>query len=189
MKRKLACIIIFLINLQASKAQPIIFTGNNGLVNFYSSAPLEDIEATNSQVISLLNTGKKIIEIKMLINQFEFKNKLMQQHFNENFMDSKKYPEATFKGKIYENIDFKKPGVYHVSATGEFELHGVERIRTIHGNLIITNSSISIETQFDVLLADHKIDIPEIVFNKVAEKIKISSKVLLSVSAESLVTK
>ncbi|MDB5013547.1 MAG: YceI family protein [Daejeonella sp.] len=187
MESKLACMIIFLISLQISKAQPMVFTGNNGLVNFYSSAPLEDIEATNSQVTCFLNTAKKTVEIKMLINQFEFKNKLMQQHFNENFMESKKYPEATFNGKIYETIDFKKPGVYHVSATGEFDLHGVERIRTIHGTLIITNSGISIETQFDVLLADHKIEIPEIVFNKVAEKIRVSSKVNLL--AENLVTK
>lgn len=179
--------LIFLISLQISKAQPVLFKGSNGHVSFFSSAPLEDIEALNSQVSGSLNTSKKTIEIKMLISQFDFKNKLMQEHFNENFMDSKKYPEATFKGKIFENIDFKKPGVYHVSATGEFNIHGVERIRTIQGNLTITDSSLTIETQFDVFLADHKIEIPEIVFNKVAEKIRVSSK--LNFLAENLVSK
>ena len=177
---KLACIVITLISLQASKAQPNIFTGTNGTVNFYSSALLEDIEARNSHVFSSLNTGKRIIEIKMLINQFEFRNQLMQEHFNENFMDSKRYHQATFKAKIYENVDFSKPGVYQVTATGEFDLHGVDRIRTIYGTLTITPASISIETEFDVLLADHKIDIPEIVFNKVAEKIRVKAKVQLS---------
>ena len=141
---KLACIVIIMISLQVSKAQPNIFTGANGTVNFYSSALLEDIEATNSQVFSSLNTEKKMIEIKMQITRFEFRNKLLQEHFNENFMDSKRYPQATFKGKIYESADFNKPGVYHVTATGEFDLHGVDRIRTIHGTLIITPASISI---------------------------------------------
>ena len=184
---KLACIVITLISLQASKAQPNVFTGNDGTVNFYYSAPLEDIEGTKSHVFSSLNTGKRNIEIKMLITQFEFRNKLMQEHFNENFMDSKRYPQATFKGKIYESVDFSKPGVYQVTATGEFDLHGVDRIRTIHGTLTITPASISIETQFDVLLADHKIDIPEIIFNKVAEKIRVKAKVQLS--ADCLVAK
>lgn len=187
MESKIACMLIFLMSLQISKAQPVLYAGNNGHVNFYSSAPLEDIEASNSQVSSFLNTGKKTIEIKMLINQFDFKNKLMQEHFNENFMDSKRYPAASFKGKIYEDVDFKKPGVYPISATGEFELHGVERIRTIKANLIIAATGITIETQFDVLLEDHKIEVPEILFNKVAESIRVSGR--LNLVAETLVTK
>jgi polyisoprenoid-binding protein YceI len=187
MKSKLTYLFIFWISLQISAAQSLIYSGSNGTATFFSQAPLEDIEAKNSQVYGSLNTAKNSIEIKMFINQFQFKNKLMQQHFNENFMDSKRYPQSVFKGKIYEKIDFTKPGIYYVSATGEFDLHGTERIRTLHGKLIVTSTTVTIETQFDVLLADHNIEIPEIVFNKVAEKIRVNAS--LTLFPESLVSK
>lgn len=156
-------------------AQDLIYATKEGSINFYSNAPLEDIEAKNNKVISLLNTANKEIVVRVPIKQFQFRNKLMQEHFNENYMESERYPYATFKGTMNENIDFKKPGTYEVSATGVLNIHGVNQKRTLKGKLQITNTGLILNTQFDVLLADHKIKVPRLVFNKIAEKIAVST--------------
>lgn len=180
MIRRLTYVILFLFCLQVSKAQSPIYICKNGLASFYSSAPLEDIEASNNHAVASLNISNKSLLIRVPINQFQFRNKLMQEHFNDIFMESKRYPEAVFDGKIFDLTDLSKPGVYHVTATGEFVVHGVERIRTLHGKITITQTNIILETQFEVLLADHDIEVPEIVFNKVAEKIRVNCLFKLS---------
>lgn len=100
----------------------------------------------------------------------------MQEHFNENYIESDKYPKAIFKGKINEKIDFTKNGTYDISATGDFTLHGVTKARTLKGKLTVNQGSLNITTDFDVALADHKIEVPQIVFVKVAQVIKVKNK-------------
>ena len=156
-------------------AQTGIFSTNKGTITFFSSAPLEDIEAKNSKGISLINIGNNEIAVRVPIKQFQFRNRLMQEHFNENYMESEKYPHATFKGKINETIDFQKPGTYDVSATGILSIHGVSQRRTFNGKLKIDSSGMTLNTNFDVLLKDHKIKIPSILFNKIAEKIAVTT--------------
>jgi hypothetical protein len=157
-------------------AQSDIYSTKEGSITFFSSAPLEDIEAKNSKAISLLNTRNNEIAVRVPIKQFQFRNKLMQEHFNENYMESEKYPHATFKGKINETIDFQKSGTYQVTSTGILNIHGVNQQRTLKGKLIINGSGMTLDTQFDVLLVDHKIRIPKIVFNKIAEKIAVTTR-------------
>ena len=156
-------------------AQTNIFSTNKGAITFFSSAPLEDIEAKNSKAISLINIGTNEIAVRVPIKQFQFRNRLMQEHFNENYMESEKYPHATFKGKINETVDFQTPGTYDVSATGVLNIHGVSQKRTLNGKLKIDSSGMTLSTNFDVLLKDHKIKIPSIVFNKIAEKIAVTT--------------
>ena len=81
-------------------AQSSIFETRQGNITFFSSAPLEDIEAKNNKVISLLNVRNNEIAVRVPIKQFQFRNRLMQEHFNENYMESERFPYATFKGKI-----------------------------------------------------------------------------------------
>ena len=157
-------------------AQSDIYSTREGSITFFSSAPLEDIKAQNDKVISLLNVGNNEIAVRVPIKQFQFRNKLMQEHFNENYMESEKYPHATFKGKINEAIDFQKPGTYDVSSTGILSIHGVDQRRTLKGKLIINGSGMTLDTEFDVLLVDHKIKVPKIVFNKIAEKIAVTTR-------------
>src|SRR5687768_16374109 len=83
-------------------AQSEIMATNVGSITFFSRAPLEDIEAQNNKAISLLDTRKNEIAVRLPVKQFQFRNKLMQEHFNENYLESEKYPHATFKGKINE---------------------------------------------------------------------------------------
>ena len=172
---------IFILSLMLTAALPgfaqsDIFSTKEGSITFFSSAPLEDIEAKNSKAISLLNTRNSEIAVRVPIKQFQFRNKMMQEHFNENYMESERYPHATFKGKINEALDFQKPGTYDVSATGILNIHGVDQRRTLKGKLTINGSGITLDTQFDVLLVDHKIKIPKIVFNKIAEKIAVTTR-------------
>lgn len=175
MERWVMILAFLCLTTSKSIAQSGIFSTKTGAINFFSSAPLEDIEAKNAKAISLINTRNNEVAVRVPIKQFQFRNRLMQEHFNENYMESEKYPHATFKGKINEVIDFQKAGTYDVSATGVLNIHGVSKERTLKGKLKIDNSGMTLETKFDVLLADHKIKIPQVVFNKIAEKIAVSS--------------
>lgn len=165
-------------------AQDLIFGTKQGTISFFSKAPLEDIEAKNEKVTSLLNTSNNEIAVRVPIREFQFRNKLMQEHFNENYMESERYPNATFKGKINEIIDFKTPGNYDVSATGVLNIHGVNQKRTLTGKLQITETNMLLDTKFEVMLKDHKIKIPTLVFNKIAEKIAVTTSFNLSAQSK-----
>jgi hypothetical protein len=175
MKRWMLTFSLMLSAVLPGLAQSSIFSDNQGVITFFSSAPLEDIEAKNNQVISLLNVRNSEIAVRIPIKKFQFRNKLMQEHFNENYLESDRYPYATFKGKINEVIDFQKAGVYDVTATGVLHIHGVNQNRTLKGKLQVSDTRIILDTSFDVLLVDHKISIPRLVFNKIAEKIAVTT--------------
>ena len=156
-------------------AQNSIYSTNSGEVKFFSKAPLEDIEAKNNQAVSLLNTSNNEIVVRIPIQAFQFRNKLMQEHFNENYMDSERFTHATFKGKVNETIEYQKAGTYDISATGVLNIHGVNQKRTLKGKLTISDSAMSLITNFNVMLADYKIKVPTLVFNKIAETIAVSA--------------
>jgi len=153
-----------------------LFSAQSGNVTFFSKAPLEDIEARNAKAQSIINTTTGEIAVKVSIKSFVFDNGLMQEHFNENYLESDKYPFATFKGKINESIDWTKPGTYPVSATGKLNLHGVERDQTIKGKLDVGSGKLQLDADFTVALADHKIEIPTLVFQKIAETIAVTTR-------------
>lgn len=158
-------------------AQAQLYTAKNSEVNFFSKTPLEDIKALNTKASSIINTSNGDIAVKIPITEFQFRNKLMQQHFNENYLESEKYPHATFKGKINEPINFSKAGTYDVSATGILNIHGVNKERTINGKLTVGDGILNLNSKFDVLLVDHKIDVPKLVFKKIAEQIAVSARI------------
>lgn len=166
--------LICLFNIQIS-AQNKVFSTTKGEISFFSNAPLEDISAKNIRIISMLNTESRELVVRVPVNQFEFPNKLMQKHFNENYLESEKYPYATFKGKISEGVDFDKPGTYEVNAVGILNIHGVDQKRTLTGKITVGTETVRLDTKFIVALEDHKIDIPKLVFNKIAEKIAVTA--------------
>mgnify|MGYP002137540013 CR=1 FL=1 len=145
-------------------------------VKFSSDTPMEKIEAINKSGTCVLDAATGKMEWKVLIKGFLFEKALMQEHFNENYIESDKYPKAIFKGKINEKIDFTKNGTYDISATGDFTLHGVTKARTLKGKIAVNQANLSITTDFDVALADHKIEVPQIVFVKIAQIIKVKNK-------------
>ena len=176
MKQYLLLSAFLVLNLCAS-AQNQLYSIKTSEFSFFSKAPMEDIEAKNTKASSIINTANRELVVRIPIAQFQFSNRLMQQHFNENYLESEKFPYATFKGKINELINFSKSGVYEVSASGTLNIHGVDQERTIKGKLIIAENNLNLDTRFDVMLIDHKIDIPKLVFKKIAEKIAVSASI------------
>lgn len=145
-------------------------------INLFSSTPLEDIKAQSTQGYSVIVPKTKQIVFQLAIKSLVFERPLMQEHFNENYMESDKFANATFKGIIDDNIDFTKDGSYNVTVNGVLTVHGIAKQRSIMGKIDIINAKPSIISTFDVLCEDHKIKIPKLVFKKIAEKINITVK-------------
>ena len=143
-------------------------------VTFFSSAPLEDITAVNSAMNGVIDFEGKQFLVRIPIIRFDFPNDLMEEHFNENYMDTEDFPNAIYKGTFNETIDPKKQGESSIQCSGTLEIHGVEQQREISVNLTIGKNSIQATSEFVVSLADHEIDIPKIVFQKIAEEIEVS---------------
>ena len=164
-----------------SSAQPI-FLGTNDSVSFYSETPIEDIDAKSSQAVGAVNQSTKDVFFKVPMKTFVFKKALMQEHFNENYVESDKFPYATFKGKITDNVDLTQDGTYTVSVSGDFTVHGVTKPRTIPGTIIVKGNSMELKTAFDVKLADHDITIPTIVAKQIAEVISVKVHGMLTLN-------
>ena len=102
-----------------------------------------------------------------------FNSELQREHFNDNYMESEKYKEATFTGKIVENIDLKTNGRYAVRAKGLLSIHGVEQERIIPADITVAEGTLQVTSSFNVLLSDHQIKIPKVVHQKIASIIDI----------------
>lgn len=152
----------------------VVHSTLNGKVSFFSKAPLEDISAQNNSAVSFINTKTKQVVVKININKFDFPNKLMQEHFNENYLESDKYPAATFQGKVNEDIAWDKAGTYDLSATGMLNIHGKTLPKTIKGKLQVLENRLQLDSRFEVPLADHNIKIPKLLFSNLAEKIEVT---------------
>lgn len=160
--------------LFAFKPQPRIFQTTNGRINFSSEAPQELIKAKSDELLGILDAEKKNFSFKVRIRSFEgFNGRTQQEHFNENYMQSDKYPEASFKGKIIEDADLTKDGSYTVRAKGILNVHGVDQERIIKSDVTVKEGRVFIKSNFSILLSDHNIPIPKVVYQKLANEIKV----------------
>lgn len=149
----------------------VIFTGE---VTFKSEAPLEIIQARNNAIRGAINTNNNQFAFTVPIRYFEgFNAPLQKEHFNENYMESHLYPNAIFSGTILDEVDWTKPSKQTVRAKGLLNIHGVKVERIIKGDLTISEEGESISTNFQVLLEDHDIRIPRIVWQKISETIEV----------------
>ena len=164
-------VIMSVINVQAQR-----LLSRTGHIWIYSKTPLEEIEADNREVASILNTSDGSLQISMLIKSFQFKRTLMQEHFNEEYMESDKLPKSTFVGKItnISEVNFKKDGEYPATAAGDLTIHGVTKKVTITGKVIVKGSTVSIKTKFEVVPQDYDITIPDLVAGKIAQQIDVN---------------
>ncbi|RYE00423.1 MAG: YceI family protein [Sphingobacteriales bacterium] len=143
-------------------------------VSFFSSAPLEDIEATNKSATAVIDWDKRAYLISIPIKGFQFKSGLMQTHFNENYLESDKYPDCTFRGTFNGPVDLTKDGDYPITANGDLTLHGVTKQRSIPATIKVRNGQVSVYSKFPIRVADHKISIPKMVFKKIAETVDVT---------------
>ncbi len=158
----------------AAEAQTRYFT-KSGRIEFFSKAPLEDIEAKNKTATAVLESSTGALQFSVLLKGFEFEKALMQEHFNENYVESDKFPKAEFKGSIINNTDisYSKPGTYNTKVKGIFTLHGVSKEITTTGTLKVTADHLRAESTFNILLSDHAIKLPAIVRDKISNTIKV----------------
>ena len=176
----LVTLILLVVLLTSFSFDNNLYFTNSGKVSFVSEAPLELIKASSNKLAGILNITDKEFSFSVQMKSFEgFNSPLQKVHFNENYIESDKFPDAKFKGKIIEDINFTTPGVYKVRAKGKFSIHGKENPMTIRCDLEVTKSEILVSSVFSVMLKDHDIQIPTIVNQKLAEKIDVTVKFTL----------
>lgn len=148
----------------------------NGSISFFSKSPLEDITAKNNEVMSVINQQTGEIQFSVLVKSFRFRKSLMEQHFNENYMESDKFPRAIFKGLVADisAVNFNADGSYPVTVTGDLTIHGVTNKISTKADILVKNGVISAKSAFNINLADYRISIPAIVKNNIAKTIAIT---------------
>lgn len=170
MKYILSVLVCFLL-INNLKAQDRYLT-KQGTISFFSHSPVEDIEAVNNQVLSIVDIETGDVAISVLMKSFMFEKSLMQEHFNENYIESDKFPKAKFKGKIidFENLESKNK----VSIQGDLTIHGITKEVKVDANIEIDNDNLVLNGVFTVLVADYQIKIPSVVKNNIAKTIEIT---------------
>jgi polyisoprenoid-binding protein YceI len=174
-------IVSLVLLMSASSVYSQKYMTRNGHIRFFSSASLEDIEAHNRQVNAALDLETGDFVFRVLVRSFEFEKALMQEHFNENYMESHKFPNASFQGKIsnLSEIDFNKNGTYEATVEGKMTIHGVTKDIVEKGTLTMKDGTIEAYSQFNVKVADFDIKIPKTVVNNIAENIQVTVDVKL----------
>lgn len=168
------CLLCTILFVHTSFRQTSVYQTVNGTISFRSEAPLELIKASSDQLIGAIDIDKKNFTFKILMRTFQgFNSPLQKEHFNENYVESDKFPEASFKGKIIEDQDLTVDGTYELRAKGILTIHGVSQERIIKSDVTVSNKTITIKSSFSVLLSDHNIPIPKVVYQKLANEIKV----------------
>lgn len=149
-----------------------------GHIKFFSHAPLEDIEANTNKVLSIVDLGKGQVAVDMLMKTFEFEKKLMQEHFNENYLESDKYPKSKFSGtfEVPTGLKAMDDGSYQVEVTGDITIHGVKKPLTTTATLKVEGGKLFGELVFNVKVKDHEIKIPKVVVRNIAEEVEVTAK-------------
>ena len=151
-----------------------VFVCQKGMIHFFSATSMENIDATSNTAVCVFNTKSKKVNVKVKQTSFTFKDKLMQEHFNENYMESDKFPFSVLDMVVSDNIDFTKDGSYNITLKGTLEMHGVKKEREVPGKMVVKNGMpVEGSAVFMVKLADHGIKIPSIVGANIAEEVKV----------------
>ncbi len=152
---------------------PQIYKSEQVVFEFFSKAPIEDISAKSAAGVSAIDVTSRSMYFKVSIRSFEFRKRLMQQHFNEEYLESDKYPFAEFKGNIVEAVDLSKDGTYPVTVKGNLNIHNVTKNYTVKGQIKVEQGKLSASSTFHVRLADHNIKIPRLVIRNIAEVVQV----------------
>lgn len=171
-------IIFALLLLSASQAdcQNLLLT-KTGKISFFSRAKsIDKVEAENNEVSSILNTQTGEMVFAVLIKGFHFESALMEEHFNENYLESGKFPKASFKGNItnLSTVNFTKDGTYPVTAQGDLTIHGVTKKTSATGSITVKGGKVNAFSRFAVKLKDYNITIPSLVADKISEDIDVT---------------
>jgi polyisoprenoid-binding protein YceI len=158
-------------------------------ITFFSEALLENITATSTKAKAVVDIEHKEIAIKINMTSFEFPNKLMQEHFNENYLESDKYPQATFTGNLTRVLNWSTPFNTTASISGVLTIHGVSKMEIVEGKIINdpSRNTIIFESSFPITVKDFNIKVPTLVFTKIAEVVNV--KIYVKLEAVSTINK
>ena len=157
-------------NLDAQK-----YYAKDAQITFSSKAPLETIEAINNKALTVMDLDANKIEWSVLIKGFQFEKALMEEHFNENYLESSKYPKALFKGKLQDDTVLRNltEGVFEILYSGDLTIHNVTRPVSGTATFTIVSGSISVAEELSILCEDYDIDIPKLVRDNIAKQVDI----------------
>ena len=149
---------------------------NDGTISFYSHTAIEDIRAENTKIACVVDAATGALAIIVKMTDFLFEKELMQEHFNENYVESEKFPKATFSGSIVNNadIDYSRQGTYEVQVAGDMTIHGKTNQIAADGFLDVTMTGITARVEFMLNPEDYGIKIPKVVRKNIAESMKIT---------------
>ncbi|PHX84220.1 MAG: polyisoprenoid-binding protein [Flavobacteriales bacterium] len=152
-------------------------TSKDSYARINASTPVEDVDAVLNNGVGILNTETNEAVWQLQMQSFTFKRALMQEHFNESYMESEKYPKATLKAKIEGVRDWTKPATYKGTIKGQMEIHGVKKDVSVPSTITVNkDGSVTVESEFSVRTADYGIKIPTLVVMKVAEVVTVTVK-------------
>lgn len=179
--RLLLLLFVFIHPSVGSTQSELLFRCSDGRVHFKSNAPLEVIEAKSHALKGILNPFFNTFAWSVPVRSFDgFNNGLQKGHFHENYLETERYPMATFSGKIIEEVDYAQTQKRVIRAKGKLSVHGVEQERILKVQVDMTPERISFESVFSVPLQDHSINIPKIVHQKIAEEVEVKVSGILT---------
>jgi len=172
--KRLFLFLFFLNIVLAANAQK--YMTKNGYIGFYSHTPMEDIKGDNNQVVGALDISTGEMVFQALIKSFHFDRALMEEHFNENYMESDKFPKSVFKGKIsnLKDVDFSKNGIYNVTVEGDLTIHDVTNKISTQGTIEVVSGGINANSKFKIVPEDYKINIPGVVKDKFDKNLEVT---------------
>ena len=167
---------LLLLFAMTTYCQDKYFTKTGKILFQCAKSPLEKIEATNKSTTCVLDTKTGNMQFAVMMKGFEFEKALMQEHFNENYVESTKFPKADFKGQLVNNneIDYAKDGTYQAKVKGKLQIHGETKDVETNGTIVIKEGKISSNAVFSVLLSDYNISIPSLVSDKISNTVNIT---------------
>ncbi len=148
-----------------------IYMAKSCEINFFSKTSMKDIDATNKAAKPLLNTATGDLQMKIVMTAFVFPDAFMQEHFNENYVESEKFPNCIFKGKVNEKIDYTKDGENKATVTGIIDMHGVKKEVTLDGTITVKGTEITMASKFRIHIADYAIKVPSLYVTTIAEDV------------------
>ena len=172
--KKIILVALTVFSVITLNAQDKFFT-KSGNITFESKAPLENIEAHNKSVTSVLDTKTGNMQFAVLMKGFEFEKALMQEHFNENYVESHKFPKAEFKGQVVNNneINYTKDGTYNAKVKGKLTIKGETKDVETNGTIVVKGGKVMTNSTFNISLSDYKVEIPKIVKENISNNVKI----------------
>ena len=172
--KRIFLIVLLLTGIIAANAQK--YMTKNGFIGFYSHTAMEDLKGDNNQVVGLLDVSTGEMVFQALIKSFHFDRALMEEHFNENYMESDKFPKSVFKGKITNlaSIDFSKPGTYDAIVEGDLTIRDATNKITTKGTIEVTSGGINANAKFNIVPEDYKINIPGVVREKINKNLEVT---------------